>query len=356
MRISSTLLLLVAGCGRLGFDGIEPGDNMMNGVDPMSALAPAQCEATGSLGTPSSPDVDLAVATTPTGASLFWVAIAGGSLRGVDLGTDRIATPITTIVTGSFTESSAAYLDGHLLATGLTGSRSLVQDVPQPIAAGVEIGNFGGDHVAKSNLVHAGPDRVLATSCSDVQYHSFDASWAGMESTYSYSSPQTDHVDITQVGARALTVISTGTQCDYFVATNRSTSTTRSSQISCEGARMASDGVDQIAMLVETSGGDVALVIDATDTVSAANALPIAVGSAPRVLRFDNRYWVTYVDPTGHIVIGFLDDTGMLLTRTLTDATTTPRGYELAMFDGSPWVFAVDPGTSALYGRRLCAQ
>lgn len=348
------VLLLVAGCGRLGFDD-EPGDNMMNGVDPMSALAPAQCEAAGPFATVPSANIDLAVATTPTGASLFWVPLGGGNLSGIDLAVDRTAGPITTIATGTFTESSAAYLDGHLLATGLSSSRSLVHDVPQPLAAGTQIGNFGGDHVAKRSLVHVGPDRVVATSCTDMQYHAFDASWTGQQGTYNYNSPQTDHVDITDVGARALTVVSTGTQCEYFVGTNKSTNTTRTSTTPCEAARLASDGADQIAMLVADTGY-INMVIDATDTVNAQNAMTIGAGSGPRVLRYDNRFWISYVDTSGHIVIGFLDDTNTLVTRTLTDTATTAKGYELAMFDGSPWVFAVDSGTSNVTGRRLCAQ
>lgn len=330
---------------------------MMNGVDTTSPLAPAQCEATGPLATAAAANVDLAVATTPTGASLFWVPLASGNLQGIDVASDRTASAVTTIATGTFTESSAAYLDGRLLATGLTSSRSLVHDVPQPIAVGTQIGNFAGDHVAKRSLVHVGPDRVVATSCSDVQYHTFDATWTGIEGTYNHASPQTDHVDITDVGARALTVVSTGTNtmCEYYVGTDKATNASRTSSTPCEAARLASDGADQIAMVIQDSGY-VLLVIDATDTVNAQNAMTVASGSAPRVLRFDNRFWVTYLDPAGHIVIGFLDDTNTLLTRTLDDTTATAKGYELAMFDGSPWVFAVDAGTADIYGRRLCAQ
>ena len=317
------VLLLVAGCGRLGFEGV-PGDNMMNGVNPTSPLAPAQCEAIGPLTTAASANVDLAFATTPTGGSLFWAPLAGRHLSAVAVSFDRTTGPITTIATGSFTESSAAYLDGHLLATGLSSSRSLVHDVPQPLAAGTEIGNFAGDHVAKRSLVHVGPDRVVATSCTDMQYHAFDATWTGQAGTYNFSSPQTDHVDITDVGTRALTVVSTGTTCEYFVGTNKSTNTQRTSPVPCEAARLASDGADQIAMVVADTGY-INLVIDATDTVNAQNAMTIGAGSGPRVIRYDNRYWVTYVDTTGHIVIGFVDDTNTLLTRTL-DATTTAKG------------------------------
>lgn len=356
MRNGWAIAVFLVGCGRLGFDGQpEPGANMILGVDINSPLAPAQCESANGLATTTSTAIDLAVATTPTGASVFWAPTAGGTLRGIDVGLDRQASAVTMVIAGTYSETTAAYLDGRLVVGGLSGSRLVANDVPQPIAVGTELGNFGGDHVAKTAVVHVGTDRVMATSCTDMRFNSFDpTTWSGTEGTYTYNTPQTSHVAISTVGSRALSIIATASECRYFVGTNRSTSTTRTSPVLCPEGRLASDDLDQIAMVFE-GGGSVQLVIDGIDTVTAANAMPIAMGSAPRVMRFDNRYWVTYLDDTNHIVIGFIDDQGMLLTRTLADVTTA-KGYELTMFDGAPWVFAVDANTSTVVGHGLCAQ
>jgi hypothetical protein len=358
MRRSSSVLILVlplaVGCGRLGFGELEPGTNETGGVDENSPLAPSQCEAVDAFATLASGDMNVAAAATPTGASLFFVPSAGGDLSGIDVALDRQAGPVTLVRAGSFTESAAAYLDGRLVATARTGSRSLVHDVPMPIGAGTEIGNFGGDHMTKNALVHAGPDRVLATSCSAISLHAFDAGWSGTESTYYRDANPSDHLDIVQLGARAFTAMSTQAGCQYETATDRATSTARISSVNCLEARMATDDVDQVAMAFSNTG-DIELVIDRSDTVSAANALPIGVGSAPRVLRHDGRYWISYLDQANHVVIGYVDQ-GIVLTRTLADATTTAGAYELAIYDGAPWIFAVDPGTAKLYGRGLCAR
>jgi hypothetical protein len=80
--------------------------------------------------------------------------------------------------------------------------------------------------------------------------------------------------------------------------------------------------------------------------------LPLALGSAPRVLTHEGRFWLSYLDEAGRVVVGFVSG-DEVLTRTL-DVSATAGGYELATYDGAPWIFGVDPSTSGVYARRLC--
>lgn len=352
------MFVSLAGCGRLGFDGFgdgddpEPGTNQTVGVDDGSARAPFECEAV-TFATANTSDVDLAVATTPTGASVFWVPSATGSLRGFDIAAaDRSASPITVVRSGPYDQTSVAFVDGRLIATARNGVRAIVHDVPQPIAAGTEIANLWGDNTAKTAIVHAGPDRVMAASCSEFSLHAFDQAWSGSEDTLTRSNPDSsNHVDVTQLGARMFTAVSMDNACTYTVATDRSTGTTRSSVMPCAHARLAAT-TDEVAMAFETAT-TVDLVIDDASTVTAANAMPIALGSSPRVLRHDGRYWLSYLDEAGGLVVGYVED-GVVLTRQLGNATAAHDAYELAVLDGSPWIIGVDPTTSNVYGRRLC--
>lgn len=347
-------LVLLVGCGRLGFDGQDPGTNLTDGVDTASPRAPDECEAVGAFATAFS-DADLSVAKTPTGATVFWASASGSDLYGIDIALDRSASPVTVVRSGLFQETAAAYVDGRLIVTGRSDVRGLVHAVPSPIGVGTELANFGVSTFSKTALVGAGPDRIMATSCGQVGYNAFDASWAGVEGTYARTSPgSSDHIEIVPMGARALTAVSLDTGCQFEVATDRATSETRISATRCESSRLATDGANEAAMVLENSGG-VEIVVDAADTLSAEHALPIGLGSSPRVLRTGGRYWLSFLDPTGNVVVGYVDN-GTVLLRPLVNAPATAAGYELAVFDGAPWIIGVDPGSAAVYGRRLCAR
>ncbi|MBS1123708.1 MAG: hypothetical protein H6Q90_5936 [Deltaproteobacteria bacterium] len=349
------LVPLVAGCGRLGFDGFgegdpEPGGNMTVGVEDSSARTPFECEAVPAFATVADADVDLAVATTPTGASLFWVPTTGGNLHGIDLATSRQPSQVTLVRSGPFDQASASFIDGQLVVTVRSTLRALVHTVPMPIGPGVEIANVWGDNIAKTAIVKAGADRVMAASCSEVALHSFDAGWNGTEDTYLKTLSTSDHIEIAQLGTSALTAVSIDTGCDYELATSNSASTTRLSTTFCKQARLATSG-NEVAMAFETTD-TVNLVIDDVSTVTAANAMPVALGSSPRVIHHAGRYWVSYLDENANIVVGTVED-GILLLRRLA-ASALHDSFELAVYDGSPWVFAVDPQSSNVYGRRLC--
>ncbi len=356
MRVTTVLLLSLVGCGRLGFGGVEgtvdePGDNDTVGVEDNSSRAPYACESVASFATTNSADVDLSIATTPTGATLFWVSTAGGSLRGIDVAADRTASGVVVVRSGQGDRSAAAYIDGHLIATVRSTTRAVVHDVPMPLAAGVEIGNFWGDNIPKLALLHAGPDRVMAASCSEIALHAFDTTWLGTENSYVRSASTSDHIDTTGIDDSAFTVVSTDMGCIYEHATDRATSVRRTSPLPCGQARVAGEAGRVAMAFVDSS--TVELVVDDVATVTAANAVPIAAGSSPRVLQHGGRTWITYLDESSQIVVGYLD-AGTLLTRALANVTAMPSAYELAVFDGQPWVFGVDPATRNVYGRRLC--
>jgi hypothetical protein len=349
------LVPLLAGCGRLGFDGFgdepEPGDNMTVGVDDSSLRAPFACETIASFATLADADVDLAVATTPTGASLFWVPATGGNLDGLALATSRQATAVTRVSSAPYDQSSAAFIDGRLVVTGRNGIRAVVHDVPMPIGPGVEIANLMGDHTAKTAVVKAGTDRVMASSCSEIALHSFNAAWVSTENTYTKALSTSDHVEIAQLGTSALTTVSIDNGCDFELATSKTSSTTRLSPAFCKQARLATAGT-QVAMVFETPT-TVDLVIDEATTVSPANAMPLALGSSPRVLEHGGRYWISYLDENANLVVGTVEN-GIVLTRRLAGTSALHDGFELAIYDGAPWVFAVDPATANLSGRKLC--
>ena len=328
---------------------------MTNGIVEESPRAPAVCERLPNLAVASCPEVDLALATTPNGITAIWVASAGGDLMGMDLSKLRVAGPVTTVTGGAFTASSAAYIDGKLIAGGVSTSRAIIPPVPQPLAVGTEIGNFDGEFVGKTTLAHSGADRVAATSCSSgLTMNAFDGAWNGSAGTLSVTTAQTQNIDLTPIATQSFAVWSTASSCHYQTITSKTTGTTRQSMSqACPAARLTSNGTE-VGMVFEDDSGS-GLVIDEAATVSVANAVALTGGKSPRVLWDGTRYWVTYFDATEHIVIGYVDGAGMLLTTQLPDKATYPKAYELGMFDGQPWLFAVGGVDMTLSAARLCA-
>lgn len=360
MQLRHILLLTLTctACGRLGFGedgsgaGEDTGTNETVGVEDTSPHAPAVCEVLGQLATTNTADVDLSVATTPSGASVFWVATGGSSLRGFDLATNRTTGPTVVLRAGStFTASAATYVDGRLLAGVISSSRALIHDVPVPMADATEIGNFDGQYVGKLTLTHAGADRIVATSCSSgMTTNAFDQSWVGTEGTFSETSNQTASLDVVKLTTDAFVAWSTDTTCHFETIVDRLSGTTRMINSPCRNARLAATDT-QVAMAFE-SGPEVGFVVDDASTVGLASAVRMT-GSSPRVVRAGSTYWTSYIDDTNHIVIGYVDATGMLLTTQLPDVAPATHAYELAVFDGQPWLFGVD-AQMRIYANRLC--
>ena len=361
-RFSFVVVVLgLAGCGRLGFGESGPADpnaelgaNIVGGVVDASARSPAVCESLPNLATSSCPDVDLSLATTPTGIAVVWVPVAGGDLTGIALQANRAIGNLTTIKTGVFTASSAAYLDGQLIAGGISSSRAIVHTVVQPMGAGTEIGNFDGEFVGKTTLTHSNGDRVAATSCSSgLTMNAFDNAWNGQAGTFSVTTNQTMNIDATPIDTQSFAVWSTSTSCNYETITSKTTGTTRATNSkACLDARLTSNNTE-IGMVFD-GGGKVGLVVDDASTLSVLASITINGARSPRVLWDGSRYWVSYFDTgTSKVVIGYIDEYGMLLTSQLQLDASADKAYELGMFDGQPWLFAVGADMK-LSANRMC--
>src|SRR5262249_19693916 len=150
----------------------------------------------------------------------------------------------------------------------------------------------------------------------------------------------------------AFAVWSTDTECHFERISSRTTGTMRMTNDACRYARLASTG-DQVAMAYENNNNNVGFVVDDAGTVALANAITIPNADSPRVVWSGSTYWLSYVDSDGKITIGYVDTDGMLLTTQLPDPAPTKFGYELAMYDGQPWLFSVDQAMK-VNAARLC--
>src|ERR1700733_7539893 len=104
MRMCVLVLLLGAGCGRLGFDPaseMTPGGDDSPPVMPVT-LQPQVCGAQSYSAIDLSKAVDLSIAEIPGGAAVFAIANMGGALVGFTVDADGNPTStLKTVVPGT---------------------------------------------------------------------------------------------------------------------------------------------------------------------------------------------------------------------------------------------------------------
>jgi len=66
-----------------------------------------------------------------------------------------------------------------------------------------------------------------------------------------------------------------------------------------------------------------------------------------------SRYWVSYIDARGDVVVGYLDANNQLISMGIVGGKPAHDAYELVMVDDHPWIFTTDP-TNGYMAHRLC--
>jgi len=157
-------LMLVAGCGRLDFNDqapLPPDDTGTNDRVP-----PEVCWVTTWTQVAfAQTDIDVSVATTPSGVTVVWTPTSGGDLSGINLDrTWRLTANPGVIQPGSWLRSSVTWIADQLVTAEAETGGSVKIFTSQPdLSGGAEIGCPLASSVSKPPLVHAGSDTLLLT-------------------------------------------------------------------------------------------------------------------------------------------------------------------------------------------------
>lgn len=345
------IVLALSGCGRMGFDDPKPGDSgddtTTDPTMPTAKLMPRVCGSSSLTQTlVNADDLDLAIAVTPTGPTLFGVDKAGGSLRGMELTPGFASGTARTVRGGAFTSVSATYVDNKLFASAVNSTVVAVHTVPAGLASYNEIADLDGMYVAKDMMMNVNGDRITPTSCSaGLTVNPFDASWQPTQSQLTVNTSQSTGIAATMAGNDAYTVWSTDSECHFDHITSASAGTASMRSWACPAARLSSaqmvfEGSDG----VRSSGiaGDALLDSD----------LIAAGASSPRIVDDGTRTWISYLDTTGAVAVGTLVD-GMFQA-VVTDASAKHDAYELAVIGGEIWVVAASK--LGIEARMICLE
>jgi hypothetical protein len=360
----ATLLLLVGACGRLGFDSAPPPGE---GSPPIvvttePSLAPTVCAAS-TLGTVvlPAPPVDVTVTATPTGAVLLWTP-QGGGLYGleVDAAGSVVGNPGgTQIRSDPWIHSIAStYVDDVLIVAAQDDINCISVDL---FATGLgsfqEIDHMAQVHAPKVPIVKSAGVRVVAASFDDqllggggVSFTPFDTNWNPQSPSSLYTTAPVTAIATTGSDTTAVAAWSTATTCQLTTLTNGSPGSASLDLVPCASPRLAASK-DDLVFAFESFAG-VRAVRGVGGELGAAGAPVIAPGSSPRVVFDGAHYWLSYVDASWSLVVGYLDTDGRLHT---TDLGSVPasQAYELVVVDGAPWVYAAEGGTFT--ATKVCA-
>jgi hypothetical protein len=347
-RATLLSVVVVAGCGRLGFDGVPP--VVHEGVEP-AACSTYQWTTVA----PPDRDLDLSITTMPSSIAVGWVAHADGALFGTMLAPDWSMTTDpsgTMIKTGGWVDASVQYIDGQLVAGEAETGRGAVKydTMDGAFANDSEFGCPTASYLPKPPMLHAGGD-LIAPTVSDTGLSVWQITGWSITgaATTAPSSPATG-VAATEVGTEAFIVWPTVDGCNMMTLQNAMTGTSHASAASCDAPRVAASG-PSVALVYETAAG-VAIVRDDPTTIDPANGTMLAAGAtSPRIVFDGVRYWTSYLDASGAVVVGYQDTNGVLRS---TQLATKPRhdAYELAIVDHEPWIVGLD--ASGLAATRLC--
>ena len=353
-RFCASVLLLVGACGDnseidLGGspdDQVEPGEvgtvtprytPAVCGVmawDPNLALDPAQ---------------DVSVAARPGGGATFFSApLGGGTLTGFQLDPRMnmengtvVKLPITN---ASFDKVAVSYIQNRPVSTAIADGAVYLHMLDNKLETAEYIAKLPALSISEPTFLYAQGNLVMPVGTKDglVMHRFVDDSLEPLDSKLFSSTKPVISVTSAQLQTNMMTAYSTETECYLMVNSTYEPGVSARVERACPSPRLA----------VNETNGDAKLLFDSPEGI---RMMPIHLtmfgGDAP-VLRSDatsprtvfdgERFWISYLDARGDVVVGFLDEHNKPITMSLGAPQPERAGYELVMLDGAPTIFAVD--------------
>ncbi len=344
----------------------QPADELDTGEVPATSprLLPKVCDFhQWTTVNPDAKDMDLAVVPIHRGAAVFGVARTGGTVRGflVDPRGNIVGDPLGTKIhsDATFTGVTAGIADG-LLVTGLINSKGVsITLLSEDLRDYREVGQLEGNLVTETPVMHARGERITATGgWSGMLASRFDDAWSPTGTQMIARSLPTSMTGAAY-GDDVMIAWSTGSDCNLERVASGVTSHRPGA---CEHPRLATNWYNHEAALVYEDGDRLMITNIKTDLQATSLGRPNELNvtrvlrpnaTAPRIAFDGKRYWVGYLDVHGDLVVGYVDETtGTLVSMALDGTTPQAEAYDLAVINGSVWVFAAD---SSGYGaHELC--
>jgi hypothetical protein len=355
-------LVVMTGCGdNLGSED-DLGTNGGTGAEvedtgELAKLLPQVCAASSwDTVIPTAKDVDLSVVQMPQGAGILSVAKQGGYLqgfladaRGLIIG-EAIGTKVRT--DGTWNRVSASVVDGRLVVGLTAGEKTSISVIRDDLGEFRELGVVEGNVVGDAPVLTMRGQRVTATGGpAGLVTNTFDASWSPMGTEIIQRTIPTS-MTTAAYGDDAIVAWSTERECHL----QRIAANMHSMQpFACNNTRLAMNFDDRSGQMVyETRDGIGISDIRINSHGEIANQFTLTnQGTSPRIVFDGERYWVSYLNHHGDIVIGYLEDDHSLVSTALELTRPEHDAYDVAVINGAVWVYSVDR-TTGFGAHQLC--
>lgn len=354
--------LLLGACGDnvstldLPDDTVDPGAN----GSPVARYSPSVCSvmAWDSIGLDAAQDVS--VAARPGGGATFVATpTAGGFLTGFQLnarmnmeGGTAQKLPITN---EGFNKVTVSYVHDRPVSTAIADGAVYVHMLGENLEHAEYIAKLQGDALPDPTFFWAQGNLVMPVGTKDgLVMHRFQDSLEPIESKLFYPTKPVTAVTTAQLGSYMMTAFSTETECYLSWNTTYEPGVLTRVPAACPSPRVS----------MNEKNGDAVMLFDSLDGV---RMMPIhltmfggdapvlrGAASAPRTVFDGERFWISYLDSRGDVIVGFLDKNHKPITVSLNAPRPERGGYELIMLDGSPTVFSVDDNGYTAY--RMCVD
>lgn len=358
---ASVLLLAVGACGdnQSGPD-LDPGspDNPEGGLVATARLEPAVCGTASWTKTSGLDPLSqvTAVARPDGGATILGAPLQGGTLIGVQLD-KRMGLEsgdISKLIDNAdITHATISYVQDRPVTASLADGSLFLHMYDSDLTAPQLIAKLPATAVSEPSFFEAGTDLVMPVGRADgLWMYRFQDSLEPVSQIQFSSTKPVNYVTSAKLGSNIMTAYSTDGECHLSYAGPSKALVDTVVPAACPNPRLAvnestgdavmlfdgTDGVHMMPIHLTMFGGDAPLVRDGT--------------SAPRAVFDGERFWVSYLDARGDVIVGFLDEDRHPVTMSLGGPQPIDAAYDLVMIDGAPTIFTLeDTGYSAY---RLC--
>jgi hypothetical protein len=324
---------------------------------PLTTYAADVCDQRTWDITPDAKNIDLKVVRTSTGASVLMVPKDGGAVRGfrVDQRGDLFDRDVVTLRDDrNYTSLSASIAADRLVLASLVDDKVTLDIVRDDLGALHNLGSLG-PLVTDSAVITArdtqialvgGPDGVVANGFTGGLWTS------------------TDPVAVTK--APVVSITATPFLSDTILAWSTTTKECHLQRFAgkqesvrsfgCDDARIAMDAASLRGQLVFVENGNVfrSDIIIGGESELASKVQIAEAGSSPRVAFDGSKFWISYINAHGDVVVGFLDG-GRLASRALEGTRPDAEAYDLSVFADGPWIVSGNDA-STMSALRICAR
>jgi hypothetical protein len=358
-RFSCLVVVLVAACADNPVDVPDQGDDgitVPDGVDTVFVprLMPTVCGVAEWPDKIVNPKVDLSVATRDHNAAIVSMPLEGGDARGI-LVNSRMAIVNDQSIATSYDQVGISYAANRFVATTRHDGSIGVWMMADDLTSSDLLMTVQGTVTAKQTFVPIADGLLMPVG--DEYGVTIQRLADSYEPRASYRLPKTGAVlGLTAASSSntALLAWTTSDHCFMSQLDGYNITTTEAKADACANPRIALDSRSLDGVLVFDSPEGVRLSLtQGTDMIG--RDLVSGNATSPRVLFDGSNFWVSFIDDRGQVIVGIVD---MTTRHVRTIAVDGPRpygsSYELAMLEGSPWVFTLDDTGYA--GHRLCVQ